>query len=146
MANKKRKKKKPIPVSKNKAIDKKLLFGNIIRLLSLIAVTMVVFGLYRFLLTRIYFEYVLIVYMTVATISILGYVIYNRGFSRQGLTPEMLPDDMSKQEKEDFIEDGKRRLKRSRPLLIICFAFAFTFIFDVIELVVLPFFKEMLVS
>ena len=49
MANKKRKK-KAAPAAEKKPIDKKLMYGNIIRLLVLIAVTMLVFGLYRFLL------------------------------------------------------------------------------------------------
>ena len=145
MANKKRKK-KAAPAAEKKPIDKKLMYGNIIRLLVLIAVTMLVFGLYRFLLEMYYFKYVLSVYMSVATVAIFAYVIYNRGFSRKGLTPEMLPDSMSAEEKLEFIEDGNRRLRKSRPLLIIIFAFAFTFIFDAIELIAIPFIKELFVA
>ena len=55
----------------------------------------------------------------------------------------MLPDTMSKEEKEDFIADGERRLKRSRPLLSVIFAFSFTFVYDIIELVAVPFIKEL---
>ena len=81
--------------------------------------------------------------MVLAAAAILTYVIYNRGFSRRGLTPEMLPDTMTEEEKTEFIEDGVRRLKKSRPLLIVIFAFAFTFVYDVIELIAVPFFKEL---
>ncbi len=146
MSNKKRKKKSQSAQkdARTAAMEKRLMYGNLLRLLCLIAVTMVVFCVYRFLIERYYFEYVLIAYMSVAAAVIFSYVIYNRGFSRKGLTPEMLPDTMSKEEKEEFIEDGKRRLRKSRPLLILIFAFAFTFIFDVLELIALPFFKELI--
>lgn len=121
-------------------VDKKAMVKNILRLLVLVAVTLAVYLIYQLLVNK-YFYPVMITYMTLAAASILSYVIYNRGFSRRGLTPEMLPDTMSQEEKEEFIEDGARRLRRSRPLLIVVFAFAFTFIMDVFELIILPLFK-----
>ena len=99
--------------------------------------------LYRFLINTPFVKITLAAYLITATAVILVYVIYNRGFSRKGLTPEMLPDTMSKEEKEDFIADGERRLKRSRPLLSVIFAFSFTFVYDIIELVAVPFIKEL---
>ena len=81
----------------------------------------------------------MIAYMTVAAAAILTYVIYNRGFSRKGVTEDMLPDSMTSEQKAEFIADGEQRLKKSRPLLIVIFAFAFTFIADVIELIAIPF-------
>ncbi len=131
---------KVAPVKKE--IDKRQMHGNIIRALCTVAVTMVVFCVYRFLLDKHYFEYVLAAYMAIAAIVIFTYVIYNRGFSRRGLTPEMLPDTMTKEQKQEFIEDGERRLRCSRPLLMLIFAFSFTFVYDIIELVTVPFIKE----
>ncbi len=125
-------------------MDKKTAARNVCRLLITIAVTMVIFCLYRYLINFYYFEIVLGIYMAVATVVIFTYVIYNRGFSRMGLTPEMLPDTMTEEEKAEFIEDGKQRLRKSRPLLILIFAFAFTFIFDILELFALPLVKELL--
>lgn len=122
--------------------DKKTATNNVIRLLCLIAVTMVIFCLYKFLINHYYFEIVLGIYMGVATVAIFTYVIYNRGFSRRGVTPDMLPDTWSTEKKAEFIEDGERRLRRSRPLLVLCFAFAFTFLFDIIELFCFPLLKE----
>ena len=127
------------PVS---AADKKTAVNNILRLLCLIAVTMVIFCLYRFLIDHYYFEIVLGIYMAIAVVVIFAYVIYNRGFSRKGVTAEMLPDTWSDEEKREFIEDGERRLRKSRPLLVLCFAFAFTFLFDVIELFCFPLIQE----
>ncbi len=138
--NKKSRALRAAPVKKE--IDKRKMYGNIIRALCTVAVTMVVFCVYRFLLDKLYFEYVLAAYMAVAAIVIFTYVIYNRGFSRRGLTPEMLPDTMTEEQKQEFIEDGERRLRRSRPLLMLIFAFSFTFVYDIIELVTVPFIKE----
>ncbi|MBO5203506.1 MAG: hypothetical protein J6B72_02710 [Clostridia bacterium] len=146
MSNKKRKK-RPAAVENTAAVskmDKKTAARNVCRLLITIAVTMVIFCLYRYLINFYYFEIVLGIYMAVATVVIFTYVIYNRGFSRMGLTPEMLPDTMTEEEKAEFIEDGKQRLRKSRPLLILIFAFAFTFIFDILELFALPLVKELL--
>ncbi len=124
------------------AAKKRVLYGNLLRLLCLIAVTMAVFCIYRFFIDKYYFNYVLTVYMIIAAVVIFSYVIYNRGFSRKGLTPDMLPDTMSDEEKKEFIEDGERRLVKSRPLLILIFAFAFTFVADIMELYALPLIKD----
>ena len=90
-----------------------------------------------------YFHIAFVAYLALATAAILGYVIYNRGFSRRGLTDEMLPDEWSEDKKREYIEDGERRFKKSRPLLIIVIAFAFTFAIDIIELYTLPFVLEL---
>ena len=110
----------------------------------LIVLTMVLLAIYRFMLTRYYFEIVMLVYMFLSTLCILSYVIYNRGFSRRGITVEMLPDIWSDEQKKEFIEDGKRRLEKSRWLLMFIFAFLFVFAFDAIELFVVPFLKDMI--
>lgn len=115
--------------------------ANALRLLCLVAVTVFVFVLYRFLIAKYPSVYILIAYTAIATAATLAYVIYNRGFSRRGITVDMLPDTMSKEEKEEFVEDGKRRIRRSRPLFIVIFAFAFTFLLDILELFAFPFFK-----
>ena len=112
--------------------------ATLLRLLLLIVVTMTVFSVYRFLLDRMYFEINLGIYMTVSSALILIYVIYNRGMSRRKLTEDMLPDDWSREKKQEFIADGARRLRRSRWMLILIFAFLFTFAFDILELIVLP--------
>ena len=107
-------------------------------LLVLVAVTAVVFAVYRFFLQTPYFVPVFATYMVLSTVSVFGYVIYNRGFSRKGITVEMLPDSWSEEQKTEFIADGERRRMRSRWMLIPIFAFLFTFAVDMIELWVLP--------
>lgn len=137
----KRKKRTPRPEKERKPVDKRKMYGNILRLLCLVAATMAVFLSYRLLLELFveYSLYILIGYTGVATVLIFWYLIYNRGFSRKGVTVEMLPADWSEEQKTEFIADGERRMRKSRPLLIACVAFAFTFLWDVIELTVIPF-------
>ncbi len=126
------------PEPEKKQVDKKVMYGNLLRLLCLIALTMVVFCVYRFLSDKYFFDVVLTVYMVIAAATTFAYVIYNRGFSRLRITPEMLPDTMTEEQKREFIEDGKHRLQRSRPMLMVIFAFAFTFVVDIIELFAFP--------
>ena len=93
-------------------------------------------AVYKFFMDRPVFYIVFPVYAVIAAASVIGYVIYNRGFSRKGITREMLPDTMSEDEKTAFIEDAKRRSEKSRWLLIVAFAFIFTFAFDAFDLFV----------
>ena len=109
----------------------------LVKIAVLIAVTVVVLVIYRFFMQRPEFYLVFGIYAVITAASVIGYVIYNRGFSRNGITREMLPLEWSEEEKTKFIDDAKRRSKRSRWLLIIAFAFLFTFAFDAFDLFVI---------
>ena len=74
------------------------------------------------------------VYVAITFVLTMTYLIYNRGLSRRGVTIEMLPDTMSKEEKEEFIADGQRRIAASKWILALLIPFIFTFLFDVIEI------------
>ena len=124
--------------------DKQVAKANTVRLVATVVVTLIVFVIYRLSMSTPYFHIVFIAYLALATVAILGYVIYNRGFSRRGLTAEMLPQEWSEDKKHEFIEDGEIRLKRSRNLLIIVIAFGFTFAIDIIELFTIPLITELL--
>ena len=124
--------------------DKQITKANTMRLVVTAAITLIVFLIYRLMMNTPYFHIVFIAYLVLATAAIFGYVIYNRGFSRKGITTDMLPDEWSDDKKRDFIEDGERRLKKSRPLLIVIIAFAFTFAIDIIELYTIPLITELL--
>ena len=115
---------------------------TLILLGSLIASCIIIYGLYRFLLATLNPEIVIISYMAVSTVVIFWYVLYNRGFSRKGITPEMLPASWDEEKKREFIEDGKYRLVRSKPLLILVIAFIFTFALEAFELFALPLLAE----
>ena len=111
---------------------------NLVTFAELLAMTATVFVVYRVLMNYRFFNIVLIIYMVLATAGTLFYVIYNRGMSRKGVTADMLPDDWSDEKKREFVEDGEMRLKKTRHLLMLLFAFYFTFVVDIIELVAIP--------
>ena len=116
---------------------KKITKRFLVKLFVLVAVTVAVLAIYRFFMERPEFYIVFGIYAAITAISVIGYVVYNRGFSRKGLTAEMLPSAWSDEEKTRFIEDGRKRSQRSQWLLVIAFAFIFTFAFDAFDLFVI---------
>lgn len=116
---------------------------TVLKLITLITVVGGVFGVYRI---AIYYEleFALWVYLIAFTAFIAAYIIYNRAMTRRGVTVDMLPDEWSYEEKVEFIEDGRRRLKKSSWMLMFIIAFIFTFAFDLLELYALPFLEELL--
>ena len=107
-----------------------------------IGATVILYTLYRTLLHLFPFKTVpvLVGFMVPATALALAYIIYNRGCPRKNLTEDMLPDTMSHAEKTEFIEDGKRRLARSKTLLALVIALFLTFLLDLIAIYVTDWF------
>ena len=93
--------------------------------------------------SEIDFEVTCIVYMVIFAAFTFAYVIYNRGFSRKKLTPDMLPDTWSYQEKIDFIEDGRRRLEKSKWMLTVLIPLIAVAGYLLIDLYVLPTFSSL---
>ena len=123
--------------------DSRVKRETILKLITLITIVGGVFGIYRI---AIYFEIELALwlYLIAFTSFIVAYIIYNRAMTRRGVTVDMLPDEWSYEEKVEFIEDGKQRLKKSSWMLMFIIAFIFTFAFDLLELYALPFLEELL--
>ena len=101
-------------------------------------ITAVMFIVYRALLNRFYYEGVLTVYMAITTALLIGYLVYNRGFSRRGVTEEMLPADWSEEKKREFIDSARERFARSRWLLVLLAAMLLVFVIDAIDIIILP--------
>ena len=86
---------------------------------------------------------VMVLYLTLLLGTVLAYLIYNRFLYRKGITPEQLPDQWSAEQKVAFIEDGERRLRRSKWMLTIIFPLLVTFLIDAIDLFLIdPFFRQ----
>lgn len=117
-----------------------------IYLILLILLSAIVFAVYRFMIYYCFFEAALISYMAIETVFVLAYVIYNRGFSRRGVTAEMLPESWSDEKKEKFIENGVKRFEKSKWMLIVILAFLLTFLIDMIELWIIPFLLDLISS
>ena len=73
-------------------------------------------------------------YMLGLAVFIIVYVVYNYAFSRKNVTPEMLPDDWSAEQKSDYIQKGRDRAKKLRWMIFIIFPLIITFITDLIYL------------
>ena len=93
--------------------------------------TLISLTVYWYLMEKPYFMVVLWVYFALTIGVTAAYIIYNRGFSRRNVTPEMLPDTMTLEEKTEFIADGERRLEKSKWLITIIFPLMMTFCLDV---------------
>ena len=70
---------------------------------------------------------VMVAYMIAFGGLLAAYIIYNRAFSRKNITPEMLPDHWSVDEKQNFIRDGEERMKKSQWMLMIIIPLLVTF-------------------
>lgn len=117
---------------------------NWVLLTVLVGNTVIFFAVYRLAIQTTVFPFVLGLYLTLAAVLTVAYVVYNRGFSRRGVTADMLPDTMSAQEKCEFIADGERRMKKSKWMLTILFPLLVTFGFDIMELFVVDYLKNIL--
>ena len=123
-------------VNADQVIKKQKFQENKKYLIFLLINTFVFLIAYWFFTNQSYYQVVLWVYFALTLITSSAYIIYNRGFSRKGVSPEMLPDSMSMEEKEEFIADGERRLKKSKWLLTLIFPLILTFFIDMFVLYV----------
>ena len=122
-------------------------FKNILKwALPTIIITAVIFIIYRILLNNFRFDAVLTVYMAITTALLVVYLVYNRGFSRRGVTEEMLPPEWSEEKKRDFVDSAKQRFNRSRWLLLIIASLFLVFVIDAIDIIILPIIKGALGS
>ena len=107
------------------------------KLLLILLLNTVLFATVYFTVAH-YFAYIQIIYLGIAGAFALGYVLYNRGFSRRRVTPEQLPDTMTAEEKAAWIEDGAKRFRKSRWVLTVLLPLILTFLMDLVYLFVYP--------
>ena len=117
-------------------------------LVILIINTILFFSVYRVLLHyaelaeyAFYSFCVMVLYMALLLGFSLAYLIYNRFLYRKNLTVEDLPDTMTDEQKQDFIQDGKERLRISKWMMLIILPLVITFLVDSFELFVLDLFR-----
>lgn len=111
-------------------------------LIILLFNSIIFIGVYLYL-NSVEFRPTFFIYAAITTVAVLAYVIYNRGFSRHGITPEMLPDTMSAEQKVEFLASRDRRMKKSKWLLTIIIPCLFTFGVDTIILFIIPYFERL---
>ncbi len=112
-------------------------------LIMLFANTVLLLGLY--LICVRFFPLVTLIACAVVTAGVcFAYVIYNRGFTRKNLKPEDLPNTWSYEQKTEFIEDGKRRLERSKWVLTVIIPLIVIYAYEIIDIFILPTVAELI--
>ena len=87
---------------------------------------------------RLGFLYPHIVYIILACVLAVVYVVYNHGFVTKGRTAEDLSPDIPLAEREKMIADGKARAEKSAWMLYVLLPILFTLIIDMIVLFFVP--------
>ena len=113
---------------------------------ALLAVTLVLFAVYRFVvmlveegkLPGVWYTVIMWTYMACGCALLLAVVILQRGFSNKTLQLTDLDNSMSAEEKTAYIESDTKRKRAAKVLLIPLTAILFVFIFEIIELYYLP--------
>jgi hypothetical protein len=137
MSKKHKKKRSVETVDASEVIKRERFKKNRKYMILLVVNTAVLVSLYAFLVKQPYYMVALWAYLALTVGFSSAYIIYNRAFSRKGVTPEMLPDTMSDAEKAEFIADGERRMEKSKWMLTIIFPLVITFLFDTFILYVI---------
>lgn len=81
---------------------------------------------------------IMVLYAAVGAGFLIAYIIYNRGFTRDNVTPEMLPDTMSEHEKVAFIQSGVERKRKSKWMIVVLFAAFVPLAIDFLILTAIP--------
>ena len=89
------------------------------------------------------FIYMLYIYVGLAAVLFIVYMIYNRGFVLRGATPDMLPDTMSPVEKQARFDEAARRQRESRWMLTVIIPLVICILIDMLWLF---FFEDLLLK
>lgn len=129
---KNKKNKKSNTVSDNLNSNRKPPVGKV---LILVASTAVVYSVYL-IACRFQFKPIVHIYAAVLTVLMCAYIIMNRGLGSKSPEPDMLPQDWSEEKKTEYIEDDRLRKKRAKPILMAVLPFIFTFLFDMLFIII----------
>ncbi|MBQ4575873.1 MAG: hypothetical protein IJA85_11875 [Clostridia bacterium] len=83
---------------------------------------------------RFNFYPILPIYLTIITALAVAFIILNRGLERALPTPDDLPDDMSPEEKHDYIALATKRKGQARMVLVVLIPFILTIFIDMVIL------------
>ena len=81
---------------------------------------------------------IMVLYAVIGAGFLIAYIIYNRAFTRDNITPDMLPDTMSEHEKVAFIQSGVERKRKSRWMIVVLFASFVPLAIDFLILTAIP--------
>lgn len=107
-------------------------------MLRLLVNTLILMVIYFWLPTQFEFSYLPMIYLGVAAVLLLYYVIYNRGFTGKNATLDMLPNTMTLEEKQAFLSNCKERMEKSKWVLTFLIPILLVFAVDMIYLFIIP--------
>lgn len=107
------------------------------RMLILFANTLGFATLY-YVLPVLGFFYMPHVYLIGGGALSLWYILYNRGFSLKGKTPDMLSDTLSLEERQELIRASEEHFEKTRWVLLILLPLLLVFLIDTIYLFMIP--------
>ena len=83
-------------------------------------------------------------YWVILLALVTTYLIYNRGFTQKNISPEMLPDSWSTDEKIRYIESSNARYKKSKWMLTVIIPIMIPIALDAISLFTWPIIQSLL--
>lgn len=104
----------------------------------IVLVNFIVFFVLYLVGVRINAYVTFIIYTVLFGVTVLGYIIYNRGFTRKNVTLDMLPEEWPPEKKTEFIEDGKRRIEKSKWVLTIMLPMVAIYAYELIDIYIMP--------
>ena len=126
------------------ANKEKLSKKSVVTLCATVGMALLLLAFYYFSMNFEFFRFVMWGYMIALAALVIAYIIYNKGMYLKGVTEEMLPDEMSLEEKRALIDGAKRRLERSKWMIMLIIGFIFTFAVEAVLLFVLPWIEGMI--
>lgn len=126
------------------ANKEKLSKKSVVTLCATVGMALLLLAFYYFSMNFEFFRFVMWGYMIALAALVIAYIIYNKGMYLKGVTEEMLPDEMSIEEKRALIDGAKRRLERSKWMIMLIIGFISTFAVEAVLLFVLPWIEGMI--
>lgn len=117
---------------------------SVVTLCATVGMALLLLAFYYFSMNFEFFRFVMWGYMIALAALVIAYIIYNKGMYLKGVTEEMLPDEMSLEEKRALIDGAKRRLERSKWMIMLIIGFISTFAVEAVLLFVLPWIEGMI--
>ncbi len=111
--------------SKNKAASKRAQKTAILVLVNTLLAFVLYYGCIALMFNAIFF-----IYIGLAAVLLITYVVYNQGFALRGVTPEMLDETLPLEERQAMIDRAKARESSSRWMMTLILPLVVTVLVD----------------
>lgn len=145
MGNKKKKRdiRSSVTPESIKKIPQEVLWRIALIAFNSVILTVVYFGFMQ-MESPILSPIVTVGFWVAASVMLIVFVVYNRGFTQQGVTIEMLPDSWSEDKKAEYLDGIKKRQKKSKWMLAVLIPLLVPIMLDAIVLFTWPIVQNLL--